>query len=173
MREQPTKMREQPTTVAILGDNAVVENALAQLLEGEGYATRVLKPFPLRGAQREEMPDIGSADLVVLAPSLSTSECDAFLAARRTRSSTSRRATRHRPAISSSSASPLIPVIVLCSPMREAPSLLEEDEQAARSVAWPTTSERLAREIEELLLEARFPSHREESFRNREGEIHK
>ncbi len=83
--------RQQPTTsVAILGANTVVENALAQLLEGEGYSTRVLKPSPLRGAQGEEMPlGVGGADLVVLAPSLSTSECDAFLAARR-------RTTPHR-----------------------------------------------------------------------------
>jgi hypothetical protein len=158
--------QQQPTTIAILGANAVVENALAQLLTGEGYATRVLKPFPLGGAQAEEMPDIGGVDLAVLAPSLSTSECDAFLAARRR---SSKRATRHRPATGSSS--PPIPVIVLCSPMREAPSLLEEEE-AARSVAWPTTHERLVREIEELLLEARFPEHRERSYRRRrEGEI--
>jgi hypothetical protein len=56
--------------------------------------------------------------------------------------------------------------------MRETPALLEE-EQAARSVAWPTTAERLAREIEDLLLEARFPEHGEKSFRrrSREGEI--
>jgi hypothetical protein len=157
---------QQSTTIAILGANAVVENALAQLLEGEGYATKVLKPFPLAGAQGEEMPDIGGVDLVVLAPSLSTSECEAFLAARRSR----RQTTRHRPATTSSASSP-IPVIVLCSPMREAPSLLEEEE-AARSVAWPTTHERLVREIEELLLEARFPEHRERSYRRRrEGEI--
>ncbi len=150
--------------VAILGADAVVENALAQLLQGEGYSTRVLKPFPMGGAQGEEMPDIGGADLAVLAPSLSTSECDAFLAARRR---SSRRATRHRPATGSSSP---IPVIVLCSPMREAPSLLEEE--AARSVAWPTSRERLVAEIEDLLLEARFPEHREKSYRRRrEGEI--
>jgi hypothetical protein len=75
-------MREQPITVAILGANTVVENALAQLLEGEGYSTRVLKPFPMGEALVEEegMPLGGGADLVVLAPSFSTSECDAFLA---------------------------------------------------------------------------------------------
>ncbi len=157
-------MRHHPTTIAILGANAVVENALAQLLEGEGYATSVLKPFPLGGAQAEEMPDIGGADLVILAPSLSTRECDAFLAARRR---SSRQTTRHRRATSSSS--PLVPVIVLCSPMREAPALLEE-EQAARSVAWPTSRERLVREIEDLLLEARFPEHRESYYRNSSSE---
>jgi hypothetical protein len=133
--------------VAILGADTVVENALAQLLEGEGYATRVLKPFPMREALvEEEMPLVGGgADLVVLAPSLSTSECDAFLAARR------RRTSPHRTTPSSSSP---IPVIVLCSPMKEAPSLLEEEEQAVRSVLWPTSRERLVGEIEDVMLQA-------------------
>jgi hypothetical protein len=68
------------TTVAILGANTVVENALAQLLEGKGYSTGVLKSFPMGEAvEKEEMP-LGGVDLVVLAPSLSTSECEAFLA---------------------------------------------------------------------------------------------
>jgi len=143
--------RQNPTTsVAILGADAVVENALAQILEGEGYATRVLKTFPMGEAvQEEEKMPLAEVDLVVLAPSLSTSECEAFLAARRT---TPRRTTT----ISSSP----IPVIVLCSPMREAQPLLEEEE-AIRSVPWPTTPERLVGEIEDLLLEARFSARRE------------
>ena len=133
------------TVVVILGADTVVENALAQLLEGEGYATRVLETFPMREALvEEEMPLVGGgADLVVLAPSLSTSECDAFLAARRT--------TPHR--TTSSSPSSPIPVIVLCSPMKKAPALLEEDE-AVRSVLWPTSREHLVREIEDVLLQA-------------------
>jgi hypothetical protein len=142
---------QDPTTVAILGANTVVENALAQLLEGEGYATRVIKPFPLGGALEEELP-LGGVDLVMLAPSLPTSECEAFLAARK------RRTTPQRPTPSTSS--PPIPVIVLCSPMREAQPLLEEEE-AARTVAWPTTPERLVGEIEDVLLEARFSARRE------------
>ncbi|MDQ3931114.1 MAG: hypothetical protein M3328_18455, partial [Chloroflexota bacterium] len=80
-------MREQPATIAIIGANPLVENALAHLLAGEGYSTRVLKPFPLTEGEslEEEMPSLwGGADLVVLAPSLSARECDAFLAARRT-----------------------------------------------------------------------------------------
>ena len=101
--------------VAILGADTVVENALAQLLEGEGYATRVLKPFPMGEALVEEegMPLGDGADLVVLAPSLSTSECEAFLAARR--GTTPQSAT-----ITTTTSSPPIPVIVLCSPMNEA-----------------------------------------------------
>jgi hypothetical protein len=162
-------MREQPTTttvVAILGANTVVETALAQILIGEGYATRVFKTSPLReeDAPEEEMPSLlggGGVDLVVLAPSLSTRECDAFLAASRRRTS--------------SSSAPPIPVVVLCSPVRESPTLLQdEEEQAARSVAWPTTAEHLVSEIEDVLLEARFPAHREGYYRSRrrEGGLH-
>jgi hypothetical protein len=124
---------QQPTTIAILGADAVVENALAQLLEGEGYATRVLHSFPMGEALVEEEGMLlgGGADVVVLAPSLSTSECDAFLAA-------SRRTHPHRTTPPPSSP---IPVIVLCSPMKGAPALLEEEE-AVRSVPWPTARDR-------------------------------
>jgi hypothetical protein len=154
-RQEPT------TTIAILGADTVVENALSQLLMGEGYSTRVLKTFPVGEAVQEEeekMP-LGGVDLVVLAPSLSTSECETFLAARR--------ATPHRRRRTATSP---IPVIVLCSPMREAPPLLEEEE-AARSVSWPTTRERLVGEIEDVLLEARSAARREKSSRKREDEI--
>ena len=146
-REQ---MREQLTTIAILGANAVVENALALLLEGEGYSTRVLKTFPLGEAleEDEEMP-LGGVDLVVLAPSLSTSECEAFLAARPTSSQ------RISTTTTTTTTSP-IPVIVLCSPMKEAPPLLEEEE-GVRSVPWPTTRERLVREIEDVLHQVYLP----------------
>jgi CheY-like chemotaxis protein len=159
--ELEREMREQPTTIAILGADAVVENALAQLLEGEGYSTKVLKPFPMREALEEGMPDIGGVHLVILTPSLSPSESEAFLAARRRRTTPQRTTTSPSP----------IPVIVLTSPTGEAPALLE-GEQAARSVPWPTTRERLVREIEDLLLEARFPT-RAESNRRTEDGIHR
>jgi hypothetical protein len=43
-----THPRSTTTTVlASLGANALAEDILAQLLEGEGYATRVLKTFPM------------------------------------------------------------------------------------------------------------------------------
>jgi DNA-binding response OmpR family regulator len=149
-------MREQPTTIAILGTNTVVENALAQLLEGEGYATTVLKTFPMEEALVEEMPFVdGGADLVVLAPSLSSGECDIVLAARRT--------TQQRTTPSSLP----MPVIVLRTPMKEAPALPETEEGAARIVAWPTTREHLVREIEEVLLESRSPAHKERNHRSR------
>ncbi len=145
------------TVVAILGSDTVVENALAQLLTGEGYSTTVLKTSPMGEALvEEEMPLGGGADLVVLTPSLSTSKCDAFLAARR-------RTTPHRTTPPPPS-SP-IPVIVLCSPMKEAPALLEEEEEeeAVRSVPWPTSRERLVREIEDVLHQqsSRLAAHKE------------
>ena len=145
-------MREQPKTIAILGANALVENALAQLLEGEGYSTRVIKTSPLRDALEveEEMPlgVGGGVDLVVLAPSLSTRECEAFLAERRT--------TPQRTATTTTTSSPT-PVIVLRSLAKEAPAVLEEDDEAVRSVPWPTTRERLVREIKDALHEAYLP----------------
>ncbi len=148
----------QPATIAILGADTVVENALAQLLEGEGYATTVLKPSSMEEALDGEEIPLGGVDLVVLAPSLSTSECDAFLATRR------RRTTPHR-----TTSSP-IPVIVLCSPMKEAPSLLEEEDEAVRSVLWPTSRERLVGEIEDLLHQqpSRFAAHKESASVRRE-----
>jgi hypothetical protein len=35
------------TALAILGADALAEDILARLREGEGYATRVLKTFPM------------------------------------------------------------------------------------------------------------------------------
>jgi hypothetical protein len=59
------------TVVAILGADALAENILARLLEGEGYATRVLKTFLMGEPLIEEEMPVGGVDLVVLAPSLS------------------------------------------------------------------------------------------------------
>ena len=125
----------------------MLENALALLLEGEGYSTRVSKTSSITVALVEqEVPSlVGGVDLVVLAPSLSTRECEAFLAARRT----SQR-------ISTTTSSPT-PVIVLRSLMKEAPPLLEEDDEDVRSVPWPTTPERLVREIKNELHEMYLP----------------
>jgi hypothetical protein len=109
------KIREQPKTIAILGTNTVVENALALLLEGEGYSTRIPKISSTTEALvAQEVPSlVGGVDLVVLAPSLSTRECEAFLAARRT--------SPQR--ISTTTTSSPTPVIVLRSLMKEAPPL--------------------------------------------------
>jgi hypothetical protein len=158
-------IREQPTTIAIIGANPVVENALAHLLGGEGYSTTVLEPFSLTEGEslEEEMPSLlGGVDLVVLAPSLSATECEAFLAYRR--------ASKQRTPSTPSAPPTDTPVVVLCTPMKDSPALLkEEDKAVTRSVAWPTTRERLVREVEAALLvlqqqqqEARLAAHREE-----------
>ena len=139
-------MREQPKTIAILGANALVENALAQLLAGEGYSTRVLKTSSMAEALVGERAPAGGVDLVVLAPSLSTTECEAFLAARRT-----------SPQGTTTTKSSPTPVLVLRSPTEEAPAVLEEDDEAVRSVPWPTMRERLVREIKEALHEVYLP----------------
>jgi hypothetical protein len=128
----------------------VVENALALLLEGEGYSTRIPKISSMTEALVEqEVPSlVGCVNLVVLAPSLSTRECEAFLAARRT--------SPQRISTTTTSSSPT-PVIVLRSLMKEAPPLLEEDDEDVRSVPWPTTRERLVREIKNELHEMYLP----------------
>ncbi len=141
--------RQEPTTVAILGANTVVENALAQLLEGEGYSTRVLKSSATAAAAGEGMPLIGGVDLVVLAPSLSMDECEAFLAARRT--------TPQNTTTTATTTSSPTPVLVLRTPMKEAPPLLEDDDEDVRSIPWPTTRERLVREIKDILHEVYLP----------------
>ena len=121
----------------------MLENALALLLEGEGYSTRISKISSMTEALvAQEVPSlVGGVDLVVLAPSLPTRECEAFLAARRT--------SPQR--ISTTTTSSPTPVIVLRSLMKEAPPLLEEDDEDVRSVPWPTTRERLVREIKNEL----------------------
>ena len=78
-------------------------------------------------------------DLVVLSPGLTSGACEALLGTLR---STPPRRT----------ASPRIPVIALCTTMREAPL----DGEAVRSVPWPIPFERLVGEIEAMLA-GRFP----------------
>jgi hypothetical protein len=125
MREhQPT------TTVAIIGANTVVERALVQLLEGEGYSIRLLK-CSSTGVVEEQLYGV---DLVVLSPGLTSGAYEALLGT--LRSTPQRRTANAR-----------IRVIVLHTPMREA-SL---DGVAVRSVPWPIPFERLAGEIEAML----------------------
>jgi hypothetical protein len=125
-------MRERrPTnTVTIVGANTVVESALAQLLEGEGYSIRLLKSS-YTGVVEEQLEGV---DLVVLSPGLTSGACAAFPGALRSTPQ-------------SSTANPRIRVIALRSPMREAPL----DGEAVRSVPWPIPFERLVGEIEAML----------------------
>jgi hypothetical protein len=126
------KMREHrpTTTVAIVGANTVVESALAQLLEGEGYSIRLLKSSSTRVVEEQ----LDGLYLVVLSPGLTSGACEALLGALRSTPQ-------------SSTANPRIRVIALCTRMREAPL----DGEAVRSVPWPIPFERLVREIEAML----------------------
>jgi hypothetical protein len=56
------------TTVAIVGVTTVVESALAQLLGGEGYSSRLLKSSST-GVVDEQLDGV---DLMVLSPALPT-----------------------------------------------------------------------------------------------------
>src|SRR5215216_833462 len=117
------------TTVAIVGANTVVESALAQLIEGERYSVRLLKSSSTRVVEKQ----LDGVDLVVLSPGLTSGACEALLGALR---STPQR-----------TANPRIPVIALCTPMREAPL----DGEAVRSVPWPIPFEGLVGGIEAML----------------------
>jgi hypothetical protein len=134
------EQENQPTTVAILGANTVVEKVLAQLLEVEGYSTRLLKASSTGVADKQQLAGV---DLVLLSPSLTSGDCEALLDALR---STLQRTTTNSP----------IPVIALCSPMREAPLV----EEAVRSVLWPVPFEHLVEEIEAMLAGRLPPGYR-------------
>jgi hypothetical protein len=70
---------QQPTTIAILGADTLVEDSLARLLEREGYNTRILEPY--RTDLTSEPLD--GVDVVLLAPGLKDGTREAFLGAMR------------------------------------------------------------------------------------------
>jgi len=71
--------RQQPTTVAILGANTLVDRILARLLEHEGYDTRLLQARPM-GHIDELLEDV---DVLLLSPELDADLRGAFLDAMR------------------------------------------------------------------------------------------
>src|SRR5215211_6796802 len=125
------RQKQQPTTIAILGANTVVEKVLAQLLEAEGYSTRLLKTSSTQVVDEQQLAGV---DLVLLSPSLTSSSRDAILGVLR---STQQRTSENSP----------MPVIALCTLTKEAPLAGE----AVRSVAWPVPLELLVEEIEAML----------------------
>jgi len=127
---------QQHTTIAILGAKTVVEKTLAQLLEAEGYSTRLLKASSTGVVDEQQLAGV---DLVLLSPTLTSGDCEALLDSLR---STSQRTIANSP----------LPVIALCSPIREAPLV----EEAVRSVLWPIPFEHLA-EVIEAMLDGRLP----------------
>ncbi len=121
-----------PTTIAILGADTVVENALALLLGGTGYSTEVLERPSASAANAEEQL-VGVDLLLLLTPSLREETQEAFL-----------RATEAAPAAAAG-----VPVLTL--------STAPQDELNDRAgvVPWPTPLEDLGRAIEAALVSAR------------------
>ncbi len=116
-----------PTTIAILGADTVVENALALLLAGAGYDTKVLEDPSASAANAEEQ--LVGVDLLLLTPSLREETQEAFLKA-----------------IEAAPAAAGVPVLTL--------STAPQDELNDRTgmVPWPTPLEHLGRTIEAALV---------------------
>jgi hypothetical protein len=70
--------RQSPTTIAILGDHPVAENALALLLEGSEYHTIDLQESP-PGPPGLADGLLEGVDVLLLAPNLSTGARDTLL----------------------------------------------------------------------------------------------
>ena len=118
-----------PTTIAILGADTVVENALSLLLGGAGYTTKVLEEPSASAPEAEEQ--LEGVDLL-LTPSLREETQEGFL-----------KAIEATPAASG------VPVLVLSTaPQRE------PNDRTAGVVPWPTPLEDLTRAIEAALVSA-------------------
>ena len=106
--------RQEPTTIAILGTDTVVENALALLLGGAGYSTKVLEEPSASAANAEEQ--LQGVNLLLLTPSLREETQEGFL-----------KAIEAAPAASD------VPVLTLSTaPQRE------PNDRTAGVVPWPT-----------------------------------
>ena len=117
-----------PTTIAILGADTVVENALSLLLGGAGYDTKVLEE-PSAANSEEQLAGV---DLLLLTPSLREEDEEGFLRA-----------------IEATPATVGIPVLTLSTaPQRE------PNDRTAGMVPWPTPLEDLTRAIEGALVSA-------------------
>ena len=122
--------QQQPPTIAILGADTVVENALSLLLEGAGYSTKILDEPSASAANAEEQ--LVGVDLLLLTPSLREETRKGFLKA-----------------IEASPAAAGIPVLTLSTaPQRE------PNDRTAGVVPWPTPLENLTRAIEAALAPA-------------------
>ncbi len=119
-----------PTTIAILGADTVVENAIALLLGGAGYSTKVLEEPSAFAADAEEQ--LVGVDLLLLTPSLREETREGFLKA-----------------IEAAPATVGMPVLTLSTaPQRE------PNDRTAGMVPWPTPLENLRLAIEAALAPA-------------------
>jgi hypothetical protein len=126
IRNQP----QQPTTVALLGANTLVDQILARLLEQEGYNTKLLEAYPT--GPIDELLD--GVDVLLLSPELDADLRGAFLDAMR---STPEAAHKR------------VPVLSLSVPLRMA--LLDE---LSVNVSWQSLFRGLVQEIEDALRRA-------------------
>ena len=124
----PHHIRQQRTTVAILGTNTAVNGAITLLLKGAGYDTRRVER-DLPGLANGLLEDV---DLLLLAPGLSHGPREDILAV-----------VRDNPITTHT------PVLTLSSALGEALG----DESGA-VVAWPSPIEALVRRIEATLAPA-------------------
>ncbi len=118
-----------PTTIAILGADTVVENALSLLLGGAGYSTKVLEDPSASAANAEEQ--LVDVDLLLLTPSLREETQEAFL-----------KAIDAAPAAG-------VPVLTLSTAPQD-----ELNDRTAGMVPWPTPLENLRLAIEDALAPA-------------------
>jgi CheY-like chemotaxis protein len=116
-------------TIAILGADPVVENALALLLGGAGYSTKVIEEPSASAANAEEQ--LQGVDLLLLTPSLREEDKEGFLRA-----------------IAATPAPEGIPALTLST----APQ--DELNDLTGMVPWPTPLEDLMRAIEAALVSA-------------------
>lgn len=124
--------RQQPTTIAILGANTVVENALAVLLRGVGYDVRIIDA-PLTGRIGNLLADV---DLVLISPGLDAEHREESLASLR-----------------GGAGGMPVAVLQLSSVLEEA---LFPDEVAI--LPWPSGFGEVARVIESVLTPAAAPA---------------
>ncbi len=122
---------QQPATLAILGADAVVENALSLLLGGFGYSTKVLEEPSASSAANAEEQLVG-VDLLLLTSSLREETREGFL-----------KAIEATPAASG------VPVLTLSTAPQDEPN-----GRTAGMVPWPTPLENLRLAIEAALAPA-------------------
>ncbi len=125
---------EKITTIAIIGANTVVENALSLLLEGAGYSTRILQKPPASAGAASEQPE--GVDLLLLMPSLHEEEDEESLLRN----------------IEAAPAAAGVPVLRLSTARKE------ELNGRAGMVPWPTSFEDLRRAVETALRPALAPA---------------
>jgi hypothetical protein len=116
------RQHQQPTTIAIVGADTLVEDILARLLREEGYATRHLEASYPTGLVDEPLDGV---DVVLLSPALDAEVREAFLEAMKSTQETA-----------------AIPVLPLSAALRLA--LLDE---LSASASWRSLFEELVEQI--------------------------